>query len=601
MREEPTVVRAPGSAFGSQLDEFLAELFRLDPIRATDAGMHAHDDRWPDWTETGRLERLAFVDRWAARFRAIGDPELTLDERVDRDLALGELDAMRSADADLRQDAWDPLAWVEGIGIGLFLLIAREHAPLAERLTAFAGRLEGLPAVVDAAIGVLVGLPGVPVSRLHAETALSQLPGIGELIDEALGVADAATASDPGVAAIRPRLDAAADVARAAVERFGEHLTSTIIPASVGDGRLGPDRFRERFRHTLRDAELTPELVLERARREAEAVRAEMVRVARQLWPERIADRPPPADEAELVRTVLETVVREHPAAQDLLDRCRSELHRIEAFCREHAVIALPDEPLTIEWTPAFLRGFGGASLWSPGPLDRSLPALFLITPMPEDWSDDERESWLRELNDRQISLLTIHEATPGHYLQGVRANACPSIIRTVFGSGVFAEGWAVYVTQVILDAGFDAHDPAYRLIHWKFYLRAALNAVLDVRVHALGMTEEEAIELLVEGGFQEEAEARNKFKRARLTSAQLSTYFVGSMQLWDLEREVRRRAAAASGATGDIVPEPDLPGGLGSTPGFDQRAHLEDVIAHGTPPIPLLRRLVLRDRGASA
>ncbi len=266
-------------------------------------------------------------------------------------------------------------------------------------------------------------------------------------------------------------------------------------------------------------------------------------------------------------------------------------------------MVGLVDEPLDIRWTPLFLRAFGGAMLDSPGPLDKGQASFFAITPIPDDFTPEQAESYLREDNDRMLRVLTIHEAVPGHYLQGAYANRCPSLARAVFWSGLFAEGWAVYVTQVMIDAGYGADDPGLLLTHWKFYLRAALNAIIDVRIHAgesYGgpMTEDEAVSLMVDGGFQEESEARNKYNRARLSSTQLSTYFVGSMALWELERDVRRRLAAASGdpaGTGSVV-ERDIPGGFGPTPGFNQRRHLEEVLAHGTLAPSLLRELVLAD-----
>jgi uncharacterized protein (DUF885 family) len=582
--------------FAGRVEAFLAETFALDPIRATDAGMHGHDTEWPDWSDEGRRARIAFADRWLTELRAFPDGELTADQRIDRDQLVGELEALRFSETDLRQDAWDALAWVEGIGTGLFLILAREYAPPPVRMAALTGRLAALPRVVDAAIDALVGLPGIPVSRLHAETAVDQLPGVSELVAEAVSWAEDAATADGDVAHLLPDLRAAADQARDAVGRLEAHVRDVVLPSSEGEGRLGAERFEHQLRHTLRDPEVDAERLLGRAEREARAVRAEMRRIAIELWPARLPGRPLPADEGQIIRGVLDAIAAEHPAADDLLDACRTRLAEIEAFCRQKGLIGLAAEPLTIDWAPAFLRGFGGASLWSPGPLDRSLPALFLITPVPDEWSADERESWLRELNDRQISLLTIHEAVPGHYLQGVRANEEPSIVRTVFGSGVFAEGWAVYVTQVMIDAGFDSDDLALRLVHWKFYLRAILNAILDIRVHAHGMTEEDAIALLVDGGFQEPSEARNKFKRARLTSAQLSTYFVGGTALQDLEVEVRRRAAARVGIAWERAGDGDLPGGHGDSPGFARRQHLEAVIAHGTPPIPLLRRILLDD-----
>ncbi|MFZ5854548.1 MAG: DUF885 domain-containing protein [Chloroflexota bacterium] len=593
------------SDFSSSVEAFLDEFFRLDPVSATAAGMHAHDDRWPDVTEAGRRERLAFIDRWEDEFRAPPDTGLTADERIDRDLLLLELDAMRFNETELREETWDPLAWVYLLGGGIFPLLAREFAPLAERLDSIAARLEGIPAVLSAARAQLGSHPTRPVSQLHTETALKQLAGIAELAADAVREAERAASENPAVAAQLDRLRSAAAIATAALEGFAEYLRDTLLPLAEGEGRLGPELFRAKLRRTLKSDAPTPEEILARAEREYPAIRAEMVRIAREIWPAWIPDRAAPdaagagspeAADSQIVREVLDAIAREHQPASRLLAFCREELGRIEAFCRDRDLVGLPDEPLEIRWTPVFLRAFGGAMLSSPGPLDRGQKAFFAITPIPEDWTPEQVESYLREDNDRMLRLLTIHEAIPGHYLQGAYANRCPSIVRAVFWSGVFAEGWAVYVTQLMMDLGYGADDPALLLVHWKFYLRSITNAIIDVRIHTAGMTEQEAISLMVEGGFQEEAEARAKYNRARLSSTQLSTYFIGSIEMWELELERRRRLAASSGDPrgAAAVPEPRLVGGLGETPGFRYREHLETVLAHGTPPVSLLRRLVL-------
>ena len=582
--------------FPARIEAFLAEFFHVHPLHATAAGMHAHDGLWPDLSDAGRSARLAFYDRWLAEFGSTADDALTSDERIDRDLLRGELEEARWAATELREDRWSPLDWVYLLGDGLFPLISREFAPLADRLESFAQRLDRLPAVLDDARESLVGNGHRPVARFHTEKALGQWAGIAELIDDAVGQGDDA-ASDPAVAAVLPRLRATAEVARSALAEFETHLRDVVLPASKGEGRLGEELFAAKMRHTMRSDELRPAVIRDRAEREYAAVRGEMIRIAREIWPQWRPGEATPDDDSAAVRGVLDAIAVDHPERGDVLDFCRAELERIEAFCRGRDIISLTDEPLEIRWTPVFLRAFGGAMLQSPGPLDKGQKAFFSVTPIPDDWSVEQAESYLREDNDRMLRLLTIHEAVPGHYLQGVYANRSPSLPRAVFWSGVFAEGWAVYVTQVMMDAGFADDDPALLLTHWKFYLRAVTNAMIDVAIHTAGMTEDEAVSLMVDGGFQEEAEARAKYDRARLSSTQLCTYFVGSMEMWDLERERRRRLAAASGDPrgADAVPEPRIVGGFGETPGFVYREHLESVISHGSPPIPLLRRLLLR------
>ena len=583
--------------FAARVDAFFSEFFEREPVDATGVGVHDHDGQWPDMSAADRPQRLAFLDRWRATFAGFADADLDRDDQVDRDLLLGLLDAQRFSETELREDAWSPMAWVYLIGQGFFSLVAREFAPLADRLTSLASRAERLPAVVDAATEALVGLEGRPVDRLHTTTALDQWPGMIGVVDEAIASGEeAAAAGDQPVAAVLPRLRAARDVAAAALDGLERRLRDEILPASDGEGRLGPELFAVKMIHTMQDRAMTPERIRERAEREFAAVRAEMIRIAREIAPQWLGDKPIPDDDGALVRAVLDSIAVDHPRADELLDFCRTELGRVEAFCRDRDLIGLADEPLEISWTPVFLRAFGGAMLSSPGPLDKGQKAIFSITPIPDDWTPEQAESSLREDNARMLRLLTIHEAVPGHYLQGVYANRCPSMARAVFGSGVFAEGWAVYVTQVMMDAGYAADDPALLLTHWKYYLRSAINALIDVGIHTAGMTEDEAVGLMIDGGFQEEAQARAKYNRARLSSTQLSTYFVGSLLFWDLEDEVRRRAAVTAGAPGgrDTVPAPRVVGDYGETPGFVYRAHLEACLSHGTPPMPLLRRLVL-------
>lgn len=584
------------TTFDELVRGLFADLFRASPVLATWIGDHDHDGRWPDRTEAGSHVLVSLLDRWTEAFEALPEESLTPDQAVDRDIVLAELAAMRFAETELREEDWDPLAWVYLLGDGIHLLLAREFAPLGVRLASAAERIEGVPAVLAAARARLVGTPERPVSRLHVEVALDQLPGISELCRDAL-VAAADADEEGELAPVRVRLEPAVAAAEAALDAFAAHLRDAVLPVAAGEGRIGEPLFAAKLRHTLQ-VEMTPDALEARARREFDAVRGEMVRLARDLWPSLRPGDDPPADEGALVRGALDAIAERHQAADGLLDFCRAELGRVEAFCRERDLVGLPDEPLAIEWTPAFLRAFGGAMLSSPGPLDRGLRSYFYVTPPPADWTPEQVLSYLREDNDRMLVTLVIHEAVPGHYLQLAYANRSPSFVRAAFSSGVFAEGWAVYVTQVMMDLGYGADDPALLLVHWKLYLRAVTNALIDVGIHARGMTEEEAIDLMVEGGFQERSEAVKKYERARLTSTQLSTYFVGSVAMWDLEEERRRRLAIASGDPrgAAAVPPPRVVGGFGETPGFAYREHLEAVLAHGTPPIPALRRVLLGD-----
>jgi uncharacterized protein (DUF885 family) len=554
--------------FRALVDSLLDAYFRLHPAHATEIGEHAYDGRWPDLTDAGRAERAAWVEDAISRLEALDDASLSRDEAIDRRILLENLEATRFAEEELREGTWNPLSYVYLFGGGLFALMAREFAPLPDRLRSAASRMRNLPAALDAARATLSAGGDRPVSRFHAEKAVERMAGVTDLCRTAVAEAEA-----HGDAGLTDEVRAAAAEAQAAIDAFTAWLRDELLPGATGDFRLGAELYARKFRHALK-TDWTPQQLEERAVAEYERVRAEMVRLANELWPRWVPGETRPEDEGRMVRRVLDAIADEHPPADQLLDFCRAENARIEAFVIERDLIGLTDEPMQIVWTPEFLRAFGGAMLIPPGPLDRGLDAFFAITPMPDDWSDERKESYLREDNDRMLRLLTIHEAVPGHYLQLAYSNRCSSLVRTIFQSGVFAEGWAVYVTQVMMDAGYGSEDPALMLVHWKFYLRSVTNALMDLRIHAGTMDESEAMELMVQGGFQEEGEAANKWDRARLTSTQLCEYFLGSLGMHDLEAAARRRAEADGSE-------------------FEYRPFLESVLAHGTPSLPVIREIL--------
>ncbi|MEO6577852.1 MAG: DUF885 domain-containing protein, partial [Candidatus Limnocylindria bacterium] len=451
-------------SFAETVDGFFADFFRHYPVHATNAGNHSHDHAWPDLSAAGTARRLA----WLAAVRTTLDEANTAsrDEEIDRQVLLREIDAMRFDEHDLDEASWSPIVYSYLLGGGLFALLSREFAPADERLASAAGRMEALPAVLTAARDNLMSGRGRAVSGFHVEKAIVTMPGVADLCRSAVEMADDA---DPSV---RDRVRAAAEPAIASVDAFVAWLRDDVLPTADGDFRLRPELYARKFHHALK-ATISPAELEARAAAAYDQVRAEMARIARDLWPSRFGDEPVPGDPDALTRRVLDAIAQDHPEAEDLLEFCRAEHERIEAFIREQNLIGLADEPLQIIWTPPFLRAFGGAMLIPPGPLDRGLDSFFAITPPPPDWTDEQVRSMLREDNDRSLRILTIHEAVPGHYLQLAWSNRCDSLPRAVFGSGVFAEGWAVYVTQVMMDVGYGADDPALMLAHWKYFLRS--------------------------------------------------------------------------------------------------------------------------------
>jgi len=589
----------------------LARFAAHNPVAATAMGIHDHDGAWPALGPAADAALLAWIESEAARLDGLASTDLDADDHADLDLARATLAGLRFECTEVRPAAWDALHAVATVGGGLFPLISRSFGTREARITALISRLRGVPAYLDAARVALIGVPALtvaaddgaprvhgaapsgsvqlparPISRLHAEIAIAQAPGIAELAQMAVE----AYGTDPTHG---DALRAAAVTAGEAGAHYAERLRDEVLPRAEGEGRYGAALYERAVRHTLFGSH-DRTAVNSAATREFDLVRARMIEIAKREAPRWIGEARAAeiaADAQMLVSEVLHAIGGEHSAAGDLLARAREETAKCESFIRHTGLVDLPNEPLEIMWTPRFLRAYGGAFLDSPGPLDRGEKSFFYVTPPPDDATPEQVESMLREDNDRMLALLAIHEAIPGHYLQLAAANTTDRPLRAAFGSGVFAEGWAVYITQVMLDEGFGEGDAALELVHWKFYLRCIANALLDIGLHAEGRDEAWAMELMVGRSWQEASEAKAKYLRARLTATQLPTYYVGSLGCWEVEDRAR---AAAAKRVGAAAPTPEaLPGRRPSTPGFSRSAHLRAMLSHGTPPIPLLERLM--------
>jgi uncharacterized protein (DUF885 family) len=264
-------------------------------------------------------------------------------------------------------------------------------------------------------------------------------------------------------------------------------------------------------------------------------VRNDLYVIARQLWHRYFPTAPlPVADDAgkrQTIAQVITAVSKEHGQPEEIMADTRATVDRIKTFIRERDILRLPEpDRCQIIEMPEFQRGNSVAYLNGAPPLDPDAPSMYALSPPAKDWTAQRTQSLLEEYNRHMLQILTIHEAYPGHYVQLEYSSRTPSFLRRVLQSGVMIEGWAVYTEQMMLDQGYGNGDLQLRLNQLKFYLRAVCNTILDHQLHAGSMTDDEAIRLMVDGAFQSHEEASLKLVRAKQTSTQLSTYFVGRM-----------------------------------------------------------------------
>ncbi len=579
--------------------DILDAWFTAQPVYATNIGDHRYDAAWPALSPADIEADRTRIDDGLAQLAAIDPKTLDAGQRVDLDILRNELELQRFSHEVEQPWARNPMWYARIIGDGLEDLVSRDYAPITERAQAAGSRLEGLPALVDQAIANLQ--PGATMGP-QTEIAKGQLDGVLALLDEI----------PARIAGARPadltRIEAATPPAREAIERLKTHIEG-LLPEANAPWRLGKEAFERKLRLTLH-TDLSADEIRRKAIFEHAQVRKQMAAIAGELadvlftaYRKRTILRQASTDpETAIISAVLEELANDRVTPPRLRDRVEANLTRLDQFVRDAELVTLDDaEVLEVIWTPPHQRGVAIAGLAAPGPLDAAkpgLPSFYLVQPVPEDWPDSYKESFLREYNNFMIEILSIHEAIPGHFVQLYYGKREPSTIRKVLANGPFVEGWAVYAEHLMVQAGYSgtaAEGPppaniSKRLWHvmqtpelrakalalhgLKFYLRTITNALLDHSIHAGTMDELGALELMVFRSFQQEGEAKAKWVRAQVTSTQLSTYFVDAQAWFRLREEAEARAAETGQA-------------------FDARAFHDQALSHGAPPVHRLPELM--------
>ncbi len=545
--------------FREVAERVLDSLLQDAPEWALDLGDTRGASRLSDHSHEADVRRVAVLTDALGSLDEIDGDLLPEGDRVDLEVLRSRISADLWHTAELRPHTWDPLLYSPGEA--LHTLLERDVLPLPERLAAVAARCAALPDYLATARARLSEGPGM--SRVHVETALAQAAG-----------ARAMLASDvPALAAREPsaasQVEPAREAALAAVEDYAAWLRGE-LEAAHADPRLGERDFAAQLWYTL-DSELSPEALLVRAESDLIATEEAIAEAAAEY--QDAPRRPGQVAEA------LAALAAGNPTGPDTVrPACADALMHLNARVRELDLVTVHDDPVRVVPMPESRRGVSVAYCDPPGPLDpraREQPTLVAVAPPPADWPAERRESFFREYNAGMLRNLMVHEAVPGHALQLAHAarHTGGTRVGNALWSGTFVEGWAVYAEEVMAGHGW-SEDPrqnlALRLVQLKMRLRMILNAILDVRLHTGDLTEGEAISLLTQRGHQEEGEAVGKWRRAQLTSAQLSTYYVGYAEVSDTVRDLAR-----------------------ARPSLTERQRHDAVLAHGSPPPRHLRTLL--------
>jgi len=534
------------------VSSFLDRYFQLEPVAATIAGEHRYDRTWPDLSATGDKTKLAFLDDVAKMVASFKGQGLSEQHQVDLATLDDVVQYARFQITELKALDSNPAAYTGVMGEGLDPLVNRTFQTPELRIGSLRGRLDGIPAIVEAAKARLQH-----PAKIYTQQAIQQNAGLIALVEVDLPKQ-------------HQELATAAKRAAAALHDFQTFLEKDLLARSDGDFRLGKDKFARKLAFELQD-NLDADALAQRAREAIAQTQEEMVDTGKQIWSDDKMGRLPkldtPAQKKAFVKQVLDHVAKDRPTNKTILADAKTWLDKATAFVKEKDLVRVPDEPVLVVEMPEYRRGFSVAYCDSSGPLEAKPETFYAISPTPKDWPRARVESFYREYNQAMLAELSIHEAMPGHYLQGMHNNQFPSKLRGVFNSGPFVEGWAVYGEWLMAEKGFGGSR--VKLEREKMLLRAALNAVLDHDIHTGNLDEKAAIAMMKSEAFQEDGEAVGKWKRAQLSSAQLSTYFYGFSELLALRKS------------------------LEGQPGFSERAYHDKLLSFGSPGIKYIRQLM--------
>jgi uncharacterized protein (DUF885 family) len=528
---------APGktadATFEAVAQACLDDYLRLNPEYATQLGDHRFDGLLTNYSPAAIQTKVKTMRQHLVALAGINQAQLTGPNRVDAQILKLNLEAQLFFLTELKAQDWDPLSYNNSLADSIYLLTARDFAPAADRLRSAAQRLAGIPAVIAQAKANLVNPP-----EIYTQTAIKQLNGAIGLVRDGL---DPLLAEAPALKAELAPLQAKA---AAALAEYKEWMEKDLLPRSQGDFRIGADLYRKNLRYTLA-SDLTPEQILARAEQELTSVTAQLHATALPLFKKYFPDTPVPPDQRTVIKAVLDHLAQVHPDNSTVVDFGRKTLEEATAFVRAHDLITVPDVPIEMIVTPEFRRGRGIAYCDSPGALEPTGKTFVAIEPTPSDWPEARVVSFFREYNNYMMGDLLVHEAMPGHFLQLAHSNRfqAPTLVRSIFQSGTFIEGWAVYAERVMAEAGFGG--PETKMQQLKMRLRVVCNAILDQKIHMAGMTKEQGLELMMQRGFQEEGEAVAKWQRAQLSYTQLATYFVGAAEQDDMRAAAEKKWGA--------------------------------------------------------
>lgn len=559
--EKSTAPTLTDGKFDKFRNEFVEELWKTYPGWATSVGYHNYDSVLVIPDNASRQNELKFADEITGKLKEFPLDSLGANNKTDYKLIANFIDGIRFNIHDFKSFEWDPSSY--NLGDAIFNVLDYQQMPLDDKLRNISKKLASAPAYFDTAYGNL-NRPTLEHTKLAIEQNKGSLYFFNKVFPDSLKKSGLSAGE-------KTEFENRAKAARVAVENYISRLQK--LASSSKDFRsfrIGKELYAKKFKLEI-DSRYTADEMYKKAEERKAFLHHDMSVLTDKLWSKYFPQETAPADTLLKIRMMIDKISLQHCNRDSFLQTIEKQLPELTAFINAHHIIDLDStKPLKVRKTPEYSAGVAGAGINSPGPYDKNAVTYYNVTPLTA-YSDSDAESYLREYNNYVLQILNIHEAIPGHYTQGIYANRSPSIVKTILGNGATIEGWACYVERMMVEQGYNA-SPEMQLFYDKWNLREVCNFILDYNIQCNNWSEDQVMDLIAKQAFQQNAEAKEKYKRATLSQVQLASYFSGSTEIYELREEIKKKQ-------GDK---------------FDLKKFNEQFLSYGSAPVKEIRELMV-------
>ncbi|MCE3294687.1 MAG: hypothetical protein K0R65_401 [Crocinitomicaceae bacterium] len=549
--------------FDAFKESFIEDMWKQYPGWASSAGYHKYDDQLSVPDEAGRKKELAFAEKNLEKLEEFDPKSLSANNKTDYYMIENQLKSVQWRINEEKSYQWDPSGYNVS---GLFAeMLINDYEALEKRLQNLGKRLQKVPAYYEAAQKNIQN-----PTKEHTDLAIMQSTGGLSVFETDL---KAALEKSKLSQAEKDKIAADAAKAVAAIQKYVAWL-KTIDHSQARSFRLGKSLYAKKFEFDIQSGYSYNE-IYQKALDRKKFLHGKMNELADQLWPKYFGMAEKPADQLVKIKQVIDKISLVHAEPTGFQAAIEKQIPELVQFVKDKDLLYMdPKKPLVVRKEPDYMAGVAGASISAPGPYDKKGNTYYNVGSL-SGWGAEEAESYLREYNQYTLQILNIHEAIPGHYAQLVYSNQSPSMIKSLLGNGAMVEGWAVYTELMMLENGYGNNLPELWLMYYKWNLRTVCNTILDISVHTKNMSEKEGLNLLINEAFQQEAEAKGKWKRVTLTSVQLCSYFTGFTEIYDFREELKKKEGSA----------------------FNLKKFHEKFLGYGSAPVKYIRELMLAEK----